>query len=228
MLTKIAPFQSLVKNVRSCTNCGSFNCKQFCLCQPCWSFLKNRESDLVFSHLDRRAKARLEIKSLFEWEPDENRPLSLLLQTLKGGPFPSDFDVIAQEFHRRFHLSNKCTKPLVLVPAPPRGNQRDHAQCWAEALQRTFGGAIVNGLRRIGPQEQKELSRNDRYRLRLEGIEKFTGFDQQVVFVDDVVTTGATVFAAYKALGLPPYFQAWTIAYRIQKRRSCDSMPRLL
>jgi predicted amidophosphoribosyltransferase len=70
-------------------------------------------------------------------------------------------------------------------------------------------------------QSQKKKSRTQRFKVSLEWAENFTPTDfrnqsagKTLVFVDDVLTTGATARAAWKTLGKPRDFAVWTLAQR--------------
>jgi predicted amidophosphoribosyltransferase len=94
-------------------------------------------------------------------------------------------------------------KNIVLIPAPPRSkSQWDHARRLAQGLSNLTGFPLSAPLRRgAAGGGQKSKSAQERRELALEidgNLDDFNGL--RPVFVDDIVTTGATAQAAKVAL----------------------------
>ena len=202
-------FKSWLAHLRACPHCHSWLGKTDLFCASCWEFvLANR----LWKKID---EYRLDITSLFCWrEGDEI--ISELIYSLKGGGLKE-----ANERLARWILASVEPKDLVgvtFVPAPARElGQRDHASMLAKSLSDLSCRPLVGALQRIDIDTQKHLSRSDRLmsKLDLSGAMSVEEANKQsIIFIDDVVTTGATAQAAYLAMGRPKNFKVWALAYR--------------
>jgi predicted amidophosphoribosyltransferase len=102
----------------------------------------------------------------------------------------------------------------VIVPIPSSGRGKNHALGFARALS-SWSGLEVRELLRSRPGlPQKGLSRRARRFRRFEPTVPAWNICTPVVIVDDVVTTGATLNAAWEALGRPGACQAWCLMDR--------------
>ena len=125
----VIPFQTIFKgyhqHARCCLHCGSWFSRESLFCQSCENLLWERHAETAPAFIDDS-----KVDALFRWRPDEDRQLSKLLKTLKGGYLEQSFKHYAQEF-----LTQKKPKiPLnevVLIPCP--GKRPDHA--WQFARQ---------------------------------------------------------------------------------------------
>lgn len=199
---------------RSCLNCESWRSTESLLCPECLEQFCQRRV---------RTPDQIEIQgritkchALFDWVPDQNRCLSLLLKQLKGGRLScaSHYwgDLLttqALSLKKRRRLQS-----VVLVPAPAkRRGDRDHAYLLAEKIAEITGWPIYGGLERSMAIETKSLNRSRRAKMTMQNHEKITA-NSCVIFVDDVVTTGSTAMAAKRALGPTMSFEIWCLARR--------------
>jgi predicted amidophosphoribosyltransferase len=189
------------------------------LCRSCWNLHFNllKQRDLVFPEGSDLEKAL----ALLAW-PAGDLTTARLLLSLKGGANPSGFQKLAAEFIRVLDQNHFLKRfdtgaELVIVPAPPRQDgQMDHAGRWARALSELTGAPVQNLLLRGSPaRDQRWLKRRERASVELL-LQPGKNVDSEkiYIFVDDVMTTGATFRAARKTLGGASAIWGWFIAYR--------------
>ncbi len=202
-------------------------------CRLCFSpFGDGRElcgicEGLLRSRISSRTKVKKEIEglrvfSLFEWNQSDWL-LYEFLHSLKNSKDLSLFLPWARELLLKMDLAGlKKRRPILLVPAPPKvAGQMDHAGSWALALAQLLKADIFWGLQRPFQegkgQRLKARSERQKLRLGLRGQEALSCQNYKAVwFVDDVVTTGSTAKAAYRALGgvARGRFSVISLAYR--------------
>lgn len=141
------------------------------------------------------------------------------VKALKGGGSRSDPKWIAGEWVRRRNLSTGrvLKAPVVVIPSPSRGSEaEDHAMALARALAESQGWTLKNILsfQNNRDEVQKSKDREARRLRRFSRTEALPSSVGSVIFVDDVVTTGSTVLAAWRALGEPQGFEAWCMAHQ--------------
>lgn len=107
----------------------------------------------------------------------------------------------------------------------------DHAEALAAAFANAARAKLWMGLRfedeAFGSEPQKARSAAERRRRRYlamgapsaDAPSKGTSSERAWIFVDDVVTTGATARAAFEALGRPDGFEAWALAWKPPRER---------
>lgn len=223
--------------LRGCLYCGSIFRKADGLCDYCSKSLweASSETEIHFQQLDGDLKERpLEVVSLFEWIPGQQEVLSRLVMALKGHDRRALWKYYAQCFWQRHLISFPAVdKRILLVPSPSRTLRVDHASLFTLGLQEAMGGAICNVLQREPDFiEQKRKSKEQRLAVRFQWAENFSAAQfrrlsrgHRIVFVDDVVTTGSTAKAAWKALGKPEDFTIWSLA---QRSLSCGASMNLI
>ena len=105
------------------------------------------------------------------------------------------------------HRVGKIPRQGTLV-YPSKG-KKDHAHQWAQSLAALCGYSTV-ALRLLSKEKQALKSLGGRDRVDFTS-RKIRG---SVFFVDDILTSGGTARAAFRALGKPKSFQIWTVFYR--------------
>lgn len=156
--------------------------------------------------------------SLFNWRVGDFTRKGLL-HDFKGGGAPQRYRFFAEELVRKWTATTRLdlNAGLVIVPAPPKKSRaEDHAVLFAFEIARQLGAPVYNGLLRSNCESQKKRKRHERKNIRLyldralsEALQK-----RSVVFVDDVITTGATSQAAYNVLQPRQGFEVLTLAAR--------------
>lgn len=200
---------------RVCMHCGSFESGPSQFCRSC-------EADLwrFHNHLSEFEIGCEGIHgtSLFEWYPDQDRKVSKLMIHLKGGELSETFRFYARNFVGR--LSKRLPSQSVFVPCPS-SQARLHSQTLAGAFSEILGFPVIDSLQSDAQESQKVKSREARERLQLRNCHDFR--QHNVIFIDDVVTTGATARSARNAIGSCQSFQVWCLAHR----SSLAGVPRL-
>jgi predicted amidophosphoribosyltransferase len=150
-------------------------------------------------------------ESLLAWTELDSRP-GELVKALKGRHSRRGYRRLAIEMLKRW----SPRKALFVVP-PSKSGGPDHAWVLAAELASLSGGDFCSPFVAVGDEgEQKAKGRQERQDLKFRL--KFKPTVEAFIFVDDLMTTGATAKAAWKALG-EPRFSAWTVACRpFQKR----------
>ncbi len=136
---------------------------------------------------------------LIDWRPGDK--FTPVVHSLKGGGHR----------HAVHQLVRYCTHP---DPGSPiffvLGHPKDHGWELATAFSTIYGGQL-HGLKRLTSKKQALLSRKARSKRRFKPVRPGL---KKALFVDDIVTTGATVQAAYRALGQPSKMTVWSLFYR--------------
>jgi competence protein ComFC len=188
-------------------NCGSGFCADSALCLRCLNYLARcfrSESELNIQGI--------KLKTLMIWNPNQSDLLSNLIIQLKHSD-DKTWSILAQEF--LMSRNSDFADEAILVSLASEDN-KSHGQMWGQGLSELTGIPHIMGLTKVHEsRSQKGKNRSQRQNLELQLIVDISVLkNRRVIFVDDVVTTGATLLAAHKALGLPDNFECWSLCYR--------------
>lgn len=211
---------SVLSFLRSCLFCENLWVKTDAICPSCWRQIKKISEETSFSGRTFSGRSHIcsfRVHRIWVWNKASNFFLKPLMYGLKGGQFLKTADRLASWLSLRLLLGmsdegimKKKKADLVFIPAPARVlGQRDHAWRLAASLALHTGGKIEDVLMRgknFKPQKAKNKFQRKKLFMELQDSSWKSSHRNVYVFVDDVITTGATVETAYKTLGKPKYF----------------------
>ncbi len=185
-----------------CAICGSWLSRKDILCAYCESIIGR--CPLYYS-----SKINLPTVSLLKWTSENQYFIKNLMLCQKGGWSKYFYSFVASKI--LFSEMSRHNAPL-LVPCPSFKNKTsNHAYELAQAISQYWGVDIFDGLKNLSSAKQQNLKRLERWKISIKRYKTVKSF-HSLILVDDIITTGATVHACWKAMGSPLNTSVWTIA----------------
>lgn len=218
-MNTLKQLNSIYANV--CLGCGSFfTIKHALVCKRCLEIV-NQDISLSLIHRNIEGSS-IKGYSLWKWSPQTNDTLSTLLLAIKGGELQKTFDYYALLFvQRAFSLGLEVQAETILVPIPGSELKRDHALVFAHSLGQILNLPVVNCLQKSNHIHQRNLRKIERRHtsIQINNTIWQTKFENKnLVFVDDIVTTGSTVISASRAINRKKSVEVWSLAERASLR----------
>ena len=209
---------SLIQAIRlclsSCVHCGTPTSNPLWLCEPC---LKQVHPFFIATTI-LPEYSKILTTSLLSWENKNFHPLTSLIYSLKNPSHTEIWQAWAQQLAVKLVNSSQLLPPLhqtVLIPCPSRQNFRfDHAFALAFNLSKHLDISVSMALGERSQAPQKELRLLERKQIQMKLLDTDVLKFKYFVFVDDIISSGNTAMAAWKALGSPKKFYVWTLFHR--------------
>jgi len=200
--------------LRHCAHCKrGFFVSVDVFCESCWK--KLLEQKRIPNSLPIKV-LNLDVYPLFIWS-GENKILQDFLYALKGGGFKDVFDKIAVKLLCNYERHLSCANKNVVPIPPSRPGHHDHAYQLGKSIADQLECPLITNLVWQSKEgAQKHLTKAERMdrKMSLQNPSPIKA-QAQILLVDDVITTGATVAAAAMAIEGPNSKEAWCIACRI-------------
>ena len=241
-MAKISELFDFVFN--RCPSCG-LSATTFCA--RCWYVLNGVGNSASRPRgLYVHARKPFVQRGLYIWDDRDERQAVILRDAIlasKEKPSPALMRLWASEFHRRamFDGLHASLRDWVVLSPPGRRHSMsdDHAAVLANEVARTSGGRFrwehtilehgsLEARKKSTAISQKLKTRFERSEIEFRVVKSARRRLERVpgyIFIDDVLATGATAQAAWRALGRPRAFECWAVALRtIEKMDSLSQV----
>jgi predicted amidophosphoribosyltransferase len=197
---------------RNCKHCGlgiaSNDLKKISFfCNVCSQEIEKHKTP---THYSIYKTPEILIRPLYLWTEKESI-VKDLIHGLKGGtPWPV-LKKLSLELSQRYVADRES----VIIPVPSsKVGEKDHAYLMAKIISEDQDLEFWNGLEwKNKKRNQKFLNKTQRFENQMKIIIKPP--QKRVILIDDLVTTGATAMAAYKAFKGLNQIEVWSLACRL-------------
>ncbi len=207
---------------RVCLVCSEFSPPVDIFCNSCWL----NYYELTQSKRNSRSENyKFPLHRLWVWNELSDQYVRPVVYNLKKGHDHELFVKLAQMFLSKVSFSQYKDENLIFIPAPAKYPKLNHALYFARGLSEVTGRPYFDVLKE---SLQKKVSQKNLTRIRRQNRKMFLklslkrGNRTRFIFVDDVVTSGSTAEAAYRALGQPKKFDVWVLAEKTLKKVALD------
>jgi predicted amidophosphoribosyltransferase len=195
-----------------CVRCGSLQVQKSFFCQRC-------ENEFIHDRLQLQKrtiefqKQEYIVHFLINWIPEESDSLSEIVYLFKNRFSQPAWFYYSYAFYQllKFEPTEFFHQSVCIIPVPSRKKYKSsyHTTYFSKALGQLAGAPSLPCL--VSTQsgvDQKKLNLNHRSKVEFEFSEEFTSqiaSVDQIIFVDDIITSGSTLQAAIKAV--KPYLK---------------------
>ena len=207
---------------RFCANCRCFYGNTDLYCVGCWKKIVKEVQQTRKSEIEIAELEKINGHHLINWEEGNGELIANLIYSLKGGGLKIANQRLALFLVQEFLANNRQLdlNHFVVVPAPAKiPGDHDHAYQLASSISSLLKIPICEDLLRVNSKkQQKDRSKQEREKLKFINVEDKRR--RGILFVDDVITTGTTILAGYKALKRPSNFYYLSLVYREKRYHS--------
>lgn len=215
----ISFFNYILKNSglltgKHCLLCSTPFCDPTQICFQCQAFLQR----CFFQKQTPPTGLPFPVEFLFSWRNNGDTRIKNLIYALKRGRPNKTYRYLLHEFFPVYQKKFSNSSEWVIVSAPSQHPpQFDHAFYMGQTLSQFLDIPTLRPLQLKSHKPQKNLSKQKR-RENLSLIQlEATPNHKKILFVDDVITTGATAQKTWEALGRPINFFVFCWAHKAKE-----------
>ncbi len=202
--------------IRRCGICLDRTGQVNCFCNGCWKALHYKALETGFFSMNYNRS----VSRLYTWESPSDNYLKKIVYQLKYGHSEEVYINFASWLLFKAKDYKPLCKDTVFLSAPGKKYKANHAQLLALALAKQTGLPAYNLLIDKTPSNQKRLNKRERMKKVFSCERADVLKNKKIIFVDDVITTGSTSEAVYRALNQPKHFRSWVILEVTAKSRN--------
>ncbi len=181
-----------------CIRCGSFFCEASLFCRNCF----NSE---IISRCQNQSPSHLGLSHyyLIEWKQNESACLDEMVYRMKSNYARRAWQYYAKIIYYKYCSEINFNKFEALVPVPGSKDSSVHSKIFCNELAKLTGLPVLDILiKNPDSPEQKKLGAQQRKsKLKIKKQNAVSVYFTKFIFVDDIVTTGASFNLSNAALG---------------------------